>query len=227
MSGVYTLVMCILKMKQLLFIIIAVQLSFTTFGQTIFSGTHNEFKNIHDWTLRINKDSSINLIYELNKKSFYGEYVGRIKEINDTLFNVSVRLIIGQHIMKAPYTDSITIQMDTTIARQIDKISIRYTNGTSIGISKFNKQWHQYYGISIPNNKLYYNRTKEKNRIFITINRKNNIIDEFLSFGIPFGSAASFSTGVVIEFQLTIKNNYAWTTGELPFELSNFRIKKK
>lgn len=213
-------------MKQLLIIILITSSIKLSYGQS-FIGHHNENKNIYDWTFRIKKDSTINLIYEINNKSVYAEYIGKIKRVNDTIYNVSAKLITGQYVMKAPYKDSITIQMDSTIARQIDKITIEFFNGKTIDISKYDKIWGKYRGISIVNDRLLYNDRKDKNSIFITINRKNNITDEFLKFQIPFGSAAYFSTGDLIEFQIVIKNNFAWIIGESPIEFGNLKMKKK
>jgi hypothetical protein len=213
-------------MKQILiitFIISSIQFSY---GQ-IFTGYHNENNSIHDLTFRIKKDSTINLIYQINNKAVYAEYIGKIKRINDTLYSVSGKLITSQYFMKAPYEDSITIQMDSAIARQIDKISIEYSNGETIDISKYDKKWREFYGISIPNKMLLYNAKKNKNYIFITINRKNNITDEFLKFQIPFGSASYFSTGDLIAFEIVIKHNFAWIIGEPPVEFGNLKMKKK
>jgi hypothetical protein len=213
-------------MKQLLIILLIFSSIKVSYGQT-FIANHNENENIYDWIFRIKKDSTINLIYQINNKAVYGEYNGTVKRLNDTIYHVSAQLITGQNIMKAPYNDSISIQMDSKIASEIDKIAIEYSNGKSIDISKYSIIWSKYNRISISIDKLLYNEKNNTNSIFITINRKNSITNEFLKFQIPYGSAAFFSTGDLIEFQMMIKVNYARIIGEPPMEFVNLKMKKK
>ena len=63
--------------------------------------------------------------------------------------------------------------------------------------------------------------------ITITINRKNFLTDNFLSFKIPFGSAASFTSGQEITFDLIIENNKLWTVGQPPLQTGHFKLDKK
>jgi len=81
--------------------------------------------------------------------------------------------------------------------------------------------------LKIPINKKLFNQKKGMDYITITINRKNFLTDNFLSFKIPFGSAASFTSGQKITFDLIIKNNNLWTVGQPPLQTGHFKLGKK
>ncbi|MBK7651592.1 MAG: hypothetical protein IPJ20_13835 [Flammeovirgaceae bacterium] len=99
-----------------------------SFGQTFIGKQSNKFKT-YNCSIRINKDSSVNFIYDRDLNGVYGDHYGSINKINDTLFRVSATMTIGQFYMKSFNNDTIYIQLDSNIARQLDKIQIEYTDG--------------------------------------------------------------------------------------------------
>ena len=105
-------------------ILISVSVSF---GQT-FIGKQSEKLKRYNCTFRINKDSSINFIYDREFNGVYGEHYGTIKQVNDTLYRISATMTIGQFYMKSFDNDTIYIQLDSIIARQLDKIEIEYSD---------------------------------------------------------------------------------------------------
>jgi len=92
-----------------------------SFGQTFIGQQSDKLKG-YNCTFRINKDSSINFIYNRDFNGIYGYHIVTIKKINDTLYRVSATMTIGQFYMKSFDNDTIYIQLDSNIARQLDKI---------------------------------------------------------------------------------------------------------
>jgi len=82
-----------------------------SFGQT-FIGKQSDKLKSYNCSFRINKDSSINFIYDRNMNGVYGEHYGSIKHSNGTLFRVSATMTIGQFYMKSYDNDTIYIQLD-------------------------------------------------------------------------------------------------------------------
>jgi len=196
-------------------------------GQT-FIGKQSDKLKRYNCSFRINKDSSINFIYDRDFNGVYGEHKGRIKKINDTLYRVSATMTIGQFYMKSFYNDTIYIQLDSNIARQLDKIQIEYTDGkTRKQLQGYDRMENPIGLLKIPVDKKLFNEKKATDYITIIINRKNCLTDNFLSFKIPFGSAASFTSGQKITFDVVIKNNKLWTVRQPPLQTGHFKIDKK
>jgi hypothetical protein len=165
-----------------------------SFGQT-FIGKQSDKLKRYNCTFRINKDSSINFIYDRDFNGIYGEHNGTIRKINDTLFRVSATMTIGQFYMKSFDNDTIYIQLDSNIARQLDKISIEYTDGKTRKHSQgYDRNGNPVSLLKIPVDRKLFNEKKGTDYVTIIINRKNFLTDNFLSFKIPFGSAASFTS---------------------------------
>ena len=198
-----------------------------SFGQT-FIGKQSEKLKRYNCTFLINKDSTINFIYDRDFNGVYGEHTGTIKKINDTLYRISATMSIGQFYMKSFDNDTIYIQLDSNIARQLDKIQIEYTDGkTRKQLQGYDRTGQPIDLLKIPVDKKLFNEKKGMDYITITINRKNFLTDNFLSFKIPFGSAASFTSGQKFTFDVVIKNNKLWTVGQPPLQTGNFKLDKK
>lgn len=198
-----------------------------TLAQTFISKQSDKF-NKYNCTLRINKDSSINFIYNRDFNVVYGDHKGTIKKLNDTLFRVSATMTIGQFYMKSFDNDTIYIQLEPNIARQLDKIEVEYSNKkTREQLQGYDRMGKVIELLKVPVDKTLFNNKKGKDFIKITINRKNFLTDNFLSFRIPFGSAASFTSGQKIEFEVVIKNNKLWTVGQPPLQTGHFILEKK
>jgi len=198
-----------------------------SFGQT-FIGKQSDKLKRYNCTFRINKDSSINFIYDRDFNGVYAEHNGTINKINDTLYRVSATMTTGQFYMKSFYNDTIYIQLDSNIARQLDKIQIEYTDGkTRKQLQGYDRTGQPIDLLKIPVDKKLFNEKKGVNYITITINRKNFLTDNFLSFKIPFGSAASFTSGQKTTFDVVIKGNKLWTVGKPPLQTGHFKLDKK
>jgi|JI10StandDraft_1071094.scaffolds.fasta_scaffold149724_1 hypothetical protein len=198
-----------------------------SFGQTFIGKQSNKFK-IYNCSIRINKDSSVNFIYDRDLNGVYGDHYGSINKINDTLFRVSATMTIGQFYMKSFNNDTIYIQLDSNIARQLDKIQIEYTDGkTRKQLQGYDRMGNPVRLLKVPVDKKLFNEKKGMDFITITINRKNFLTDNFLSFKIPFGSAASFTSGQKITFDVIIKTNKLWTVGQPPLQTGHFKLDKK
>lgn len=198
-----------------------------SFGQT-FMGKQSEKLKRYNCTFRINKDSSINFIYDRDFNGIYGDHIGTIRKINDTLYRVSATMTIGHFYMKSFDNDTIYIQVDSSIARQLDKIQIEYTDGkTRKHLQAYDRTGNPIELLKIPVDKNLFNEKKGTDYITITINRKNFLTDNFLSFKIPFGSTASFTSGQKITFDVVIKDNKLWTVGHPPLQTGNFKLDKK
>ena len=197
------------------------------FGQT-FIGKQSDKLKRYNCSFHINKDSSINFIYDRNFNGVYGDHYGSIKKINDTLYRVSATMTIGQFYMKSFDNDTIYIQLDSIIARQLDKIQLAYTDGkTREQLQGYDRMGNPIRLLKILVDKKLFNEKKGIDFITITINRKNFLTDNFLSFKIPFGSAASFTSLQKITFDAVIKNNKLWTIGQPPLQTGHFKLDKK
>lgn len=198
-----------------------------SFGQT-FIGKQSDKLKRYNCSFRINKDSSINFIYDRDFNGIYADHRGTIKKLNDTFYRVSATMAIGQFYMKSFDNDTIYIQVDPNIARQLDKIQIEYTDGkTRKQLQAYDRTGNPIELLKIPVDKKLFNEKKGTDYITITINRKNFLTDNFLSFKIPFGSAASFTSGQKITFDVEIKDNKLWTVGQPPLQTGHFKLDKK
>lgn len=198
-----------------------------SFGQT-FIGKQSDKLKRYNCTFHINKDSSIIFIYDRDFNGIYGEHKGTINKINDTLYRVSATMTIGQFYMKSFGKDTFYIQLDSDIARQLDKISIEYSDGKTIKhLQGYDRNGNPRDLLKIPVDKNLFNEKKVAGYVTIIINRKNFLTENFLTFKIPFGSAASFTSGQKIEFDIVIKNNRLWTVGKPPLQTGHFKLEKK
>ena len=210
-------------LKNLVILLTLILVNIVALGQT-FVGTSTDLYNC---TIRINKDSTINLIYDIENNSVYGEYLGTIKQVNDTLFHILATMTIGQFYMKTFYEDTLYIAIDSTIALELDKISIRYTNKTSKHFAGYDKQGQPIDLLKIPVDKKIFNRQKGTDIVTIIINRKNFLSDNFLTFEIPFGSASSFTKGQQEDFYVVFKNGQLYTTKNKPLQTGHFKLNRK
>ena len=198
-----------------------------SFGQTYAGKQPDKFKS-YNCSFRINKDSTINFIYDKDNNSIYGDHKGTIKKLNDTLYHISATMTIGQFYMKSFDKDTIYIQLDSNIARQLDKIQVEYADGKHRKqLQGYDRSGNPIRLLKIPVDKKLFNENKGTDFITITINRKNFLTDNFLSFKIPFGSAASFTSGQTFEFDVVIKGGKLWTAGQPPLQTGYFKLDKK
>lgn len=214
-------------MKTTILILKFLVLTNFSFGQT-FIGTQTEKFKRYNCTIRVNKDSTINFIYHRDKNGVYVDHKGTIKKLNNTLYRISATMTIGQFYMKSYDNDNIYIKINPNIARQLDKIQIEYANGkNSKQLQGYDRFENPIGLLKIPVDKKLFNAKIGTNFITITINRKNFLSDNFLSFRIPYGSAASFTSGKKTEFNIVIKGNQLWTVGKPPLQTGYFKLKKK
>jgi hypothetical protein len=212
-------------MRKLIILLTFILPNTLLFGQTFFGNSTDKMK-AYNCTIRINKDSTINFIYDRQSNGVYGEHIGTLSKINDTLYRISATMTIGQFYMKSFDKDTIYIQLDSNIARQLDKIQVEYSDGkTRKQLQGYDRLGNPIGLLKIPIDKKLFNEKKGTDFITITINRKNFLTDNFLSFKIPFGSAASFTKGQQEEFYVVIKSGQLFTTGNPPLQTGHFKLK--
>ena len=180
------------------------------------------------YLLQIDKDSSITYIYNTKGNTLYTEYRGRIQKLTDSTYAVKAELSIGQYVMKSFDKDTLYIQLDSQIAHQLDVIEIEYANGKNrIQLQGSDPKGHAIPMLRIPVNKALFNEKKGYDFVKITINRKNWITDEWLTFKINYGSAASFSKGGEIELIVTIADGVLRIIGDKPTQTGHILLKAK
>ncbi|MFM9950215.1 MAG: hypothetical protein ACKV1O_19935 [Saprospiraceae bacterium] len=201
-------------------------MAFASFGQT-YTGTSTDKMGKYDCLFRMGKDNAVDFIYNQNEYVVYAAYSGKMERLNDTLYRVSATMTIGQYYMKSWSMDTLYIQLDPAIARQLDKIEVKYADGMIKNFSGYDNKGKAENLLKLPVDKKRFNRSKGADYVTITVNRKDLITGRFLSFKIPFGSAASFTSGQKLEFDLSIKNNIVRTVGEPPLQTGHFKLAKQ
>ncbi len=211
---------------QRLLLIILINLPSLIFSQTYEGHSLDKTKAYH-YLFRINADSSVNFIYNTKGNTVYCDYKGTIKQINDSVFNVSANLLIGQRIMKSWHPDTLYVRLSPTISRTLDKIEIEYSD------HKTRKQFQGYSAngkplssVKMPLNKNLFNNNKGYNYVEITVNRKNPITRKWVTFKIPYGSAADISNNHTLSFNVSIKNAVLKTIGQPPLQTNHFILKE-
>lgn len=155
--------------------------------------------------------------------SLYGEYIGRIVKLNDSVYNISATMTIGQSCMKSFNLDTFYIQLYEKTATQLDKMQFAYSDGkTKKQLTLYDSLGNPIRLLKIPVDEKLFNFKKGMDYITITINRKNFLSDSFLSFNIPFGSASIFFFGKHLNFNVIIKNGELYSTGALE-QWNNYR----
>src|SRR5690606_10146984 len=137
------------------------------------------------------------------------------------------KMTIGQFYMKSYHLDTLYISIDSTIARELDKISIEFSNKTQKHFAGYDKKGEPISLLKIPIDKSIFNNRKGTNTVKLIINRKNILSDNFLTFEIPFGSAASFTKGDKEDFYVVINNEQLNTIKSAPLQTGNFKLKRK
>jgi hypothetical protein len=211
--------------KNLLFVIFFV-ISTSAFGQTFEGSSVDERFNYH-CLLQINPDSSVTYIYDRDDNGIYAEYVGQLQKAKDATYAVKAKLAIGQYYMKSFHPDTLYIKLDSTIAGALDKISVTYAN---------NKKYLLYRGydslanpislIKIPIDKELFNADKGTDFVTITVNRKNRITRNWISFTIPFGSAAFITAGQTLNMEVKIEKDTVRTVGDRPTQTGHILLHK-
>ncbi len=206
-------------MNQLFFIVLIILCSITLNGQTF------EGKSLRDYkcSLRVEIDSTINLIYNKNDNGAYGELIGKVKKIKDTIYHISAIMSFGQFCMRTYNEDTLYIKLDSAITVNLDSMKIVFTNG----IYKYcviKGQPLQLFKSTF--DKTIFNRSKGKDYVTIAVKRNNKLADEYLNFKIPFGSAAYFTNEISFDSDIVIKNDMLWTIGTAPLQVGHFALKK-
>jgi hypothetical protein len=212
-------------MNKIIFILILSLSSIVTFGQTFEGNSTNGYYNC---LFQINSDSTITYIYNLDNNGVYAEYVGQIRKLTDSTYSVKAELAIGQYYMKSFNLDTLYIKLDPKIARTLDVIEVEYSN------KKNRKQLQGYDNkgipiqlLKLPVNKGLFNQNNGTDFVTITVNRKNRITGDWISFRIPFGSAASITKGAEIEFEVIIKDGKLKSIGNKLTQTGHIKLKTK
>ncbi len=197
-------------------------------GQTyIGTSLKRIYQNTYNCQLRINADSSVNFIYDQDGNVVYGEYLGTISRVNDSIFHIAAVQTLGQDIRKAHRPGSSDIGLDSAIAQQLGLITLTYSNGVFTRLSSCDRRGRSKSYLKIPANKELFNSTKGTDYFTLTIPRKHPITGKSLAFKIDYFSEASFTSGEKIDFDVQIKNGVLWTIGEPPLQIGHFKLRKK
>lgn len=213
-------------MKLILYFLIVLS-PVLSYGQT-FEGSSIDNNKSYHCLLQIKPDSNITYIYSRDKNGIYAEYGGKIKKHTDSTYRIKAELAIGQHYMKSFNKDTLYIQLDPKIARTLDKIEVEYSNKKNRKqLQGYDRKGQPISLLKIPVNKELFNSNKGTDYVKITVNRKNRITGEWLSFIIPFGSAASITKSDEIELIIKMKNGIIETIGNRPIQTGHIKLKKK
>ncbi len=214
------------RMKLILSFFIVLS-SVLSFGQTFEGYSTDEDKSYH-CLLQIKSDSSVFYIYDRSQNGIYAEYVGKIRKLTDSTFRVKAELAIGQYYMKSFNKDTLYIQLDPKIARALDKVEIEYSNKKDRKqLQGYDRKGQPIALLKIPIDKELFNSEKGTDYVKITVNRKNRITGEWVSFIIPFGSAASITANDEIEFEVKMKDGTIETIGKKNIQTGHIKLKKK
>jgi hypothetical protein len=211
---------CLIPLLAFILIISTLQ------GQS-FSGVSVDKRNGYQCEFRINKDSTINFIYHRPDNVIYAEYRGTIKRKNDSLFYVEATMQIGQFYMKSFDTDTFYIQLKDEIGLQLDKIEFEFSDKSTKNYQGYTREGKAIALIKVPIDKKKFSEKKGSDNLTLRINRKNFISNDFLNFKIPFGSAASFSMGEKIEFDVILQKGQLVSTGKAPIQTGHFKMFQK
>jgi hypothetical protein len=213
-------------LRKFLITFICIIAGAVSYGQT-FIGTSTDNQQAYTFAMRINKDSSIHFIYNRPNNSVYGEFSGTIRHIQDTLYRITATMTIGQFFMKSFDPDTFYIQLDSNIARKLDKIQVEYSDrNTRKQLQGYDRSGNPISLLKMPIDKKLFNEKKGTNFLTITINRKNFLSDNFLDFAIPFGSAASFTSGQKVDFYVVIQQGQLISAGQPPLQTGHFQLKQ-
>ncbi|UII32199.1 hypothetical protein LVD17_00075 [Fulvivirga ulvae] len=201
--------------------------SVLSFGQTFEGYSTDENKSYH-CLLQIKPDSSVVFTYDRDKNGIYAEYVGEIEKLTDSTFKVKATLAIGQYYMKSYNKDTLYIKLDSQIARTLDKIQVEYSNKKNRKqLQGYDSQGQPISLLKVPVDKELFNSNKGTDYVEITVNRKNRITGEWVSFTIPFGSAASITAGEKIEFEVKLDGEIIESIGQRLIQTGHIKLKKK
>ena len=201
--------------------------SMLSFGQT-FEGYSTDKNKSYHCLLQIKPDSSVVFTYDSDNNGVYAEYVGEIERSTDSTFKVKATLAIGQYYMKSFNEDTLYIQLDSQIARTLDKIQVEYSNKKNRKqLQGYDRQGQPKSLLKLPVDKELFNSNKGTDYVEITVNRKNRITGEWVSFIIPFGSAASITAGDEIEFEIKIVNGVIESIGQSLIQTGHIKLMKK
>ena len=215
-----------MEIKRILFFISMLFCSFWSTGQ-VFEGWSVDGNQNYHCLFQIKPDSTIVYSYDRWENAIYGEYVGKIRHLKEDRYLINAQLEIGQYIMKSFDKDTIYVKLSPKIATTLDIIQIEYSNG---------KDRKQFQGsdpkgkpvsiVKMPVDKSLFNTSVGKDYIKITVNRRNRITRDWVSFKIPFGSAASITSGEKLELEVEIKSGVIRTVGEKPVQTGHVELKQ-
>lgn len=214
-------------MKLLLTFIITSLSSFLSFGQT-YEGYSTDRSQGYHCLFQIKPDSSIIFIYDRDENAVYAEYVGTIQKLTDSTYTIKADLAIGQYFMKSFSQDTLYIALDPKIAQALNKIEVEYANKKDrVLLQGYDRSGQPIALLKIPIKKELFNSNKGTDYVKITVNRKNRITREWVSFKIPYGSAASITNDSEIEFEVKIKGKIIESIGPRLIQIGHIRLKEK
>jgi hypothetical protein len=182
-------------------------LSFFAKAQHIYSGSS---KGQHKWQLRINADSSVNLVREVGNYS-YEEYKGHIQRLNDTLFDVNVKLDYAQSICRAISDSILFVTVDTLLQPSVTYVMTKYA-----GEEKFSFPVSNRSHLQIPVYKRIYRPNTDQRFFSVYAGHKHAISqkDVVTNYKLTDEYGLEIYSGGSSSFKLSIKKGIAKKIGK-------------
>ena len=203
-------------MRQLVFL--SLLLPFLSHGQTLYSGPGNYD---HKWFLKINPDSSIVLLRNIQDSGF-DEYLGKISRRNDSLFVVKVKLQFNQAPCQSVDESALYIHFDSIYSRKIGKVAIVYSNSEKVTIPVNNRTM-----IDVPLSNKISRSDPDKEFFYVTADYKNPIDNGEMRthFKNKDSYCLEFRQGESETFRVIIKNDKVRKFGKVG-SIPNFTVSK-
>ena len=231
-----------IHMNKLLLIILIIIMKFSLTSAQTYSGVSKQGYHI---LLKIEKDSSI--VYAFSYKQLhYEEYKGRISKVNDSLFHIDIKMIIGNENIRCirdfiSFNDNdlsilmqdnnqLYLDIDTLLKNVIDTVFITYSNGEKVFYSPFNNISDTIHYFL---DKNLFNDKPNNDYHFISFNKKNIITNKPLKLIMHRDSSIKLKTGevdgfdvIVSEDKLSVLNNQSSNIGYFKLQKKNKKSRK-
>jgi hypothetical protein len=167
----------------------------------VYSGSYGKYK--HKWTLKINPDSSIILIKNIDNFG-YQEYTGSIKRTNDTLFTIQTDPSFSQTACRAIGDSVLYVSLDSTTLKATPTITILYPDKYTVALPTAGNNH-----LKIPLDKKHFDVTKAKSAFYISAAHRNPIskLEVLTRFEAGDEYGLEFYSEKAISFDIVIKKN--------------------
>lgn len=176
------------------------------YGQTYSGKSTNTF---YRCSLKINKDSTVIFNFRQKNNIVYGDFTGRIRKLNDSLFLLSCKSVFDQYLMKNYFAPDLCISVDSILdqSHKIKFIKVNYSCGLDTiyhlkNCRKSSEAWEKVC-YRIKDNHAYH--VNGNNDMFIDVGYKSIFTGKPVIFtlntisALDFGHNTTFTTFIVIK----------------------------